>query len=72
MDKVTIRCRKDGPLVIQGEVIVMDHEGNEFVLPMTEKQNIALCRCGHSQHRPFCDGNHRNMGFESCELASEK
>lgn len=72
---VTIRCREDGPLVIEipeGEaspgVRVIDHEGGEFVIP-GGKRAVALCRCGASAKKPFCDGNHREAGFQAKNLA---
>lgn len=76
---VTIRCREDGPFVIElpeagtvpvPEVRVIDHEGGEFPLP-TGKRAVALCRCGHSASRPFCDGSHRQAGFTAAERAAE-
>jgi CDGSH-type Zn-finger protein len=68
MDPITIRCRENGPLVVQGAVKVVDHLGNEFALP-PGKDLVALCRCGHSQTRPFCDGSHRTCGFVAAERA---
>jgi CDGSH-type Zn-finger protein len=69
MDKITIRLRDNGPLVIDGPVRVIDAEGNEFTLP-TEKPLLALCRCGQSQRRPFCDGSHKGCSFLAAERAS--
>jgi CDGSH-type Zn-finger protein len=65
---VVIRCRENGPLVLQGTVKVIDHLGQEFTLP-DNKDNVALCRCGTSKNRPFCDGSHRTCGFQAGELA---
>jgi CDGSH-type Zn-finger protein len=70
-EPLTIRCRENGPLVIQGPVRVVDHLGNEFPLP-PGKDTVALCRCGHSRSRPFCDGSHRACGFQAPELAKPK
>jgi CDGSH-type Zn-finger protein len=67
-DPLVIRTRENGPLVIQGPVKVVDHLGNEFLLP-TGKENIALCRCGQSRTKPFCDGSHRSCGFVAAEVA---
>ena len=63
-----IRCRENGPYLIKGPVKVVDHLGNEFVIP-AGKDNVALCRCGHSKNRPFCDGSHRDCGFQAAEVA---
>jgi CDGSH-type Zn-finger protein len=73
---VTIRCRRDGPLVLElpaadadpPGVRLIDHEGGEFVLSEA-KRAVALCRCGHSAAKPFCDGSHRDAGFSANNLA---
>ncbi len=70
-ETVSIRCRENGPYVIQGPVTVLDFEGNPFPIPQG-KDTIALCRCGHSQNKPFCDGSHRTAGFQSCERAVQQ
>jgi CDGSH-type Zn-finger protein len=70
-EPIVIRCRENGPLVIQGVLKVVDHLGNEFPLPVG-KENIALCRCGHSKNKPFCDGSHRQVGFQAAEVAKPK
>ena len=67
-DTVVIRCRENGPLVIQGPFRLVDHQGNEFALP-TDKPAVALCRCGASNNKPFCDGSHRGCGFQAANLA---
>ncbi|MCA6365048.1 MAG: (4Fe-4S)-binding protein [Bacteroidetes bacterium] len=49
----------NGPLLVRGEIIVKDAEGNEV-----RKSNItAFCRCGASGNKPYCDGSHRSAGF---------
>ncbi len=63
---ITIRMRPDGPLVIDGPFKLIDSRGNEFELP-TSKPVVALCRCGQSSNRPFCDGTHKTCGFISDE-----
>jgi CDGSH-type Zn-finger protein len=65
---VTIRCRENGPYLVQGPLKIVDHLGNEFVIP-PGKDSVALCRCGHSANRPFCDGSHRGCGFVAGETA---
>ena len=69
-DPITIRTRENGPLLVQGAVKIMDHLGNEFTIP-PGKDVIALCRCGQSKNKPFCDGSHRNCGFVAAELAKQ-
>lgn len=70
MSEFTIRCRVNGPLVIEGPVIVTDHEGHPF--PRNhDKPLIALCRCGHSANKPFCDGAHKTCGFQADNLATQ-
>jgi CDGSH-type Zn-finger protein len=67
-DSLIIRCRENGPLVLQGAVTILDHQGNPFT-PPPGKETIALCRCGQSKNKPFCDGSHRACGFLAAELA---
>jgi CDGSH-type Zn-finger protein len=67
-EPIVIRCRENGPLLVQGAVKITDHLGNEFVLPVG-KESVALCRCGQSNNKPFCDGSHRRCGFQAGELA---
>ena len=69
MSSVVIRTRENGPLIVTGPVQVQDHLGNVFEVGGNDKENIALCRCGHSSKRPFCDGSHRQCGFVAGELA---
>jgi CDGSH-type Zn-finger protein len=61
MADVEIKVRANGPYKVTGPVRVVDAEGNEFALP--EGSSIVLCRCGHSQTKPFCDKSHRRVGF---------
>ncbi|HET7589503.1 MAG TPA: CDGSH iron-sulfur domain-containing protein [Solirubrobacterales bacterium] len=58
----TITPYPDGPYLVRGDFAVTDQEGNELAL---ERQTIALCRCGRSRMRPFCDGTHKLIGFEA-------
>ena len=65
---VTIRVRPNGPLLIEGPVTILDSEGNP--LPTNpDKPSIALCRCGASANKPFCDGAHRTCNFQSVIIA---
>ncbi len=69
-EPLEIRCRENGPYVIKGPVRVVDHLGNEFAIP-AGKDAVALCRCGQSGNRPFCDGSHRTCGFVATERGQE-
>jgi CDGSH-type Zn-finger protein len=71
MDEPVIRLRENGPLVIQMPVKIVDHQGNELPIP-TGKPAVALCRCGHSANKPFCDGSHKTSGFQAANLAPAK
>jgi CDGSH-type Zn-finger protein len=66
-EPLTIRCRENGPLLVQGPFRIVDHLGNEFVQP-TGKEFVALCRCGQSKNKPFCDGSHKVCGFVAGEI----
>ena len=68
MSDTQIRLRDNGPLVVEGLVKLVDSDGNEFPLDPS-KPAIALCRCGTSKNKPFCDGSHKECGFESAERA---
>ena len=70
---VTITVRLNGPYRIdlsQGDVALVDHEGNAIPLP-EGKATIALCRCGASTKKPFCDGMHSKVGFIAAEAAQK-
>lgn len=64
---VEIKVRDDGPYKVTGPVRLVDADGRAFAVP--EGGSIALCRCGHSRTKPFCDRAHRDHGFASCERA---
>jgi CDGSH-type Zn-finger protein len=70
-EPIEIRCRENGPYVIKGAVRIFDHLGNEFAIP-GGKDAVALCRCGQSKNRPFCDGSHRTCSFTSPERGQPK
>lgn len=58
---VKIQVSKGGPLRVQGPVELIDSDGN-----VIEVQNqFALCRCGSSARKPFCDGTHGKIGFDA-------
>lgn len=58
--EVTIKVNDNGSYRIEGPVKLVDAEGNEF----EHKEKFSLCRCGHSHNKPFCDGSHRDAGFQ--------
>lgn len=64
---VTIKIRDNGPLVVDGEFTLVDANGNE--VPLVKR---ALCRCGGSTMKPFCDGTHSKIGFQGAAAAVEK
>ena len=69
-EPVKIRLRDNGPLVVEGSITITDPDGKEFPVS-PDKPAVALCRCGASKNRPFCDGAHNQAGFEACDRASE-
>ena len=68
MADVVIRVRNNGPLLVEGPVTIRDAQGNAFPINPT-KPAIALCRCGQSANKPFCDGSHNGCGFQAAEAA---
>jgi CDGSH-type Zn-finger protein len=50
---------RDGPLWVRGGVEVIGADG----VPYERRNRVALCRCGHSRNKPFCDGSHAEIGF---------
>jgi CDGSH-type Zn-finger protein len=61
---VTIKIRDNGPYVVEGDFSLVDASGNE--VPILKK---ALCRCGGSTTKPFCDGTHSKIGFQGANAA---
>jgi CDGSH-type Zn-finger protein len=59
-ERVKIFFKPNGSIRVTGEVDIVDAEGNLI----ESKENFSLCRCGHSQEKPYCDGSHRAAGFE--------
>lgn len=82
VDKCRIRVSKNGPYLVSGgipilrEIIGTDAEGvpnewrvdNKFPL----QENCALCRCGQSENKPFCDGSHVKIKFDGTETAGQE
>jgi CDGSH-type Zn-finger protein len=67
MSDVTITPMENGPYIVRGPVTLLDVDGNEY--DVSERKTIALCRCGGSTTKPFCDGTHSKTGFEAAERA---
>ena len=63
----TIRLRRNGPYVVDtDDVRIVDWNGVEYV---AERKPVALCRCGASANKPFCDGTHSRRGFQAAAEA---
>jgi CDGSH-type Zn-finger protein len=62
MADVKIQTLKNGPLLVTGNADYVDGDGKPIV---PAKQPVALCRCGHSSNKPFCDGTHRKVNFQA-------
>ena len=63
---VTITVRDNGPYLVKGPVTILDADGTQHT---SEREVVALCRCGGSTTKPFCDGTHSKVGFEAAERA---
>lgn len=59
-ESTTITARENGPYLILGQAAYTDGQGNP---QKSEGKMIALCRCGQSANKPFCDGTHKKVGF---------
>ena len=59
--ELVITPAKDGPLLVGGRVKLLSGSGREA----WHGERVALCRCGHSKNKPFCDGTHKKVGFAS-------
>ena len=69
---MTIRAvaLKNGPYLVTGDLMELeltDGDGNRYDL--SGKEKIALCRCGASINKPFCDGHHSKIGFQAADAA---
>ena len=62
-----ISIRPNGPYLVEGDVELADVNGNK--VDTTGRPKIALCRCGASVTKPFCDGTHSKIGFQAAEAA---
>ena len=76
MSDVTVLCRNNGPYWIIGDFKLVDAEGNPIEIPEAKRKTtpeglprVALCRCGGSVIKPFCDGAHSRIGFIGASAA---
>jgi CDGSH-type Zn-finger protein len=58
----TITTYEDGPLLVRGDFVLRTSDGQPID---PGRDTVALCRCGKSAIRPFCDGTHRTIGFRA-------
>ncbi|MGY1704367.1 CDGSH iron-sulfur domain-containing protein [Geodermatophilus sp. SYSU D00697] len=58
----TITPYRDGPLIVRGDFRLVDQDGTEID---PGRETVALCRCGKSGIKPFCDGTHKRAGFSA-------
>lgn len=65
--KVTVR--NDGSIKVEGDFEIVDQDGRAFGLG--GRSSIALCRCGYSESKPFCDGAHKKFNFQSVVQARD-
>jgi CDGSH iron-sulfur domain-containing protein 3 len=68
MEPVVIKVRHNGPYKVTGPVKLIDADDREYWIG-DRGETIVLCRCGRSQSKPFCDGTHKQVGFEAGERA---
>jgi CDGSH-type Zn-finger protein len=68
MTDITIRT--NGPYLVKGPIRLLDVHGNEF--DTGGRETVALCRCGGSVNKPFCDGTHSKVGFDAATEAVKR
>ncbi len=69
MAEVNITVRENGPYLVRGPITLLDAQGDQFTV---EREVIALCRCGGSTTKPFCDGTHSRIGFQAATRAVQE
>jgi uncharacterized Fe-S cluster protein YjdI len=62
-EETSVQPVSNGPLFLRGRLRIVDREGNLI----REDTRLALCRCGASGNKPFCDGSHRRIGFTTAD-----
>lgn len=60
MSNVKMNLIENGPIIVEGSFELKDSKGNKI----ETEDNIALCRCGGSKNKPFCDGTHKKINFK--------
>lgn len=63
-EPVTITPYPDGPLIVRGDIALFTPDGEPIE---RHRRTLALCRCGLSSIKPFCDGTHKAAGFRSAD-----
>jgi CDGSH-type Zn-finger protein len=63
MKPTRVQVRNNGPLRLEGDFEIVD--ATDGVFGLAGRTAISLCRCGHSESKPFCDGSHGRVGFQS-------
>lgn len=63
-DRVKIRLKPNGSIRVTGTVDIVDADGNV----LETKTDFSLCRCGHSKDKPWCDGSHKEAGFQAAGI----
>lgn len=67
MAEVRITAKPNGPYLVDGPIELYDSTGQR--VDVSDRPRIALCRCGASSTKPFCDGTHSKIGFQAAEAA---
>jgi 3-phenylpropionate/trans-cinnamate dioxygenase ferredoxin subunit len=65
MADANIQILRKGPYIVTGTATLIDADGNK----VQTAEKFALCRCGASTKKPFCDGTHSKIGFDAAETA---
>lgn len=65
-EETTITERPNGPLFVRGNLRIRRQDGS-----VREETRVVLCRCGQSANKPFCDGTHRRIGFDTMTEAAK-
>lgn len=61
LKKTKVEIEDNGPYKVSGSFQILDAEGNSY----ESRSSVSLCRCGQSEQKPFCDGTHEEINFDS-------